>query len=178
MKRLFAAAAAWLLALTAWAQSSIRVEVHNIVEVQERFNVVFVVEGEHSPSDFQWDASEDFTVVWGPQKGSSTSIQMINGKTTRSSQTSYTYILQARRTGTFTLQPAVAKVKGEEVRSKAVSIQVVDGGSSQGTAQQGGSQAGSSQGSSQGGSQQAAGGGQTSAGSADRYGDSRVSRLV
>ena len=165
MKRLFAAAAAWLLALTAWAQSSIRVEVHNIVEVQERFNVVFVVEGEHSPSDFQWDASEDFTVVWGPQKGSSTSIQMINGKTTRSSQTSYTYILQARRTGTFTLQPAVAKVKGEEVRSKAVSIQVVDGGSSQGTTQQGGSQAGSSQGSSQGGSQQAAGGGQASASS-------------
>ena len=109
-----------------------RVEVHNIVELSERFDVVFVVEGEHSPSDFHWEAGDDFNVVWGPQKGSSTSIQMVNGKTTRSSQTSYTYILQARKTGTFTLQPAVAKVKGTQVQSKAVTIQVVDGDSAAG----------------------------------------------
>ena len=132
MKRLTAAIIAGLGALSLWAQPSMRVEVHNIVELQERFNVVFVVEGENSPSDFQWEAGEDFQVVWGPQKGSSTSIQMVNGKTTRSSQTSYTYILQARKTGTFTLQPAVAKVKGTQVQSKAVTIQVVDGDSAAG----------------------------------------------
>ena len=112
------------------AQSTIRVEVHNIVELSERFNVVFVVEGDHSPSDFQWEAGEDFNVIWGPQRGTSNSIQIINGKTTRSSQTSYTYILQARRTGTFTLAPATAKVRGDEIRSRAVSIQVVDDASS------------------------------------------------
>ena len=117
------------MALPLWAQSTIRVEVHNIVELSERFNVVFVVEGEHAPSDFEWNAGEDFTTVWGPQKGSSTSIQMVNGKTTRSSQTSYTYILQARKTGTFTLPAATAKVKGNTIQSKAVSIQVVDNGS-------------------------------------------------
>ena len=151
MKRLTVLFAALLSALLAGAQPSMRVEVHNIVELNERFNLVFVVEGEHSPSDFQWEAGDDFSVVWGPQKGSSTSIQMINGKTTRSSQTSYTYILQARNTGTFTIQPAVAKVKGTEVRSKAVSIQVVDGGGSSGNAQatQGAQQQGSRQGSSQ-----------------------------
>ena len=143
MKRLFASIAFSFAALVAWAQPSIRVEVHNIVELQERFNLVFVVEGEHAPSDFQWEPGEDFSLVWGPQKGSSTSIQMVNGKTTRSSQTSYTYILQARKTGTFTLPSAVAKVKGTEIRSKAVTIQVVDGDSnaanaaaSQGNAQQ------------------------------------------
>ncbi len=112
------------------AQSTIRVEVHNIVELSERFNVVFVVEGDHSPSDFQWEAGEDFNVIWGPQRGTSSSIQIINGKTTRSSQTSYTYILQARRTGTFTLAPATAKVRGDEIRSRAVSVQVVDDASS------------------------------------------------
>ena len=120
--------------LVAWAQPSIRVEVHNIVELQERFNLVFVVEGEHAPSDFQWEPGEDFSLVWGPQKGSSTSIQMVNGKTTRSSQTSYTYILQARKTGTFTLPAAVAKVKGTEIRSRAVTIQVVDGDTNGGNA--------------------------------------------
>ena len=134
MKRLFASITAILATLVAWAQPSIQVEVHNIVELQERFNLVFVVEGEHAPSDFQWEPGADFSLVWGPQKGSSTSIQMVNGKTTRSSQTSYTYILQARKTGTFTLPSAVAKVKGTEIRSKAVTIQVVDGDSNAGNA--------------------------------------------
>ena len=95
MKRLSAILAASLWALAVWAQPSIHVEVHNIVELSERFNVIFVVEGQHSPSDFEWDAGDDFTIVWGPQKGTSSSIQIINGKANRSSQTSYTYILQA-----------------------------------------------------------------------------------
>ena len=117
-------------ALSVMAQTTIRVEVHNIVELQERFNLVFVVEGEHSPSDFKWDAGDDFTLVWGPQKGSSSSISIINGKTTRSSQTSYTYILQPKRVGTFTLAPATAVVKGEEIRSRSVQVQVVGNSSS------------------------------------------------
>lgn len=130
MKRLFVSIVAALAGIAALAQSIIQVEVHNIVELQERFNVVFVVEGEHAPSEFTWDAGEDFNVVWGPQRGTSTSVQIINGKTTRSSQTSYTYILQAKSTGTFTIQPATAKVKGEVISSKPVSVQVVSGNTS------------------------------------------------
>ena len=132
MKRIVSIIAAALAVISAWAQPSIRVEVHNIVELQERFNVGFVVEGENSPSSFEWEAGDDFTVVWGPQKGSSTSIQIINGKTTRSSQTTYTYILQAKKTGTFTLPPATARIKGAEIQSKAVQIQVVGSGASSG----------------------------------------------
>ena len=124
MKKLLAILIALLGSVAVWAQQSIRVEVHNIVELSERFNLVFVIEGEHSPSDFQWNAGDDVNVVWGPQKGTSTSVQMINGKTTRSSQTSFTYILQAKKTGTLTIQPAVTKVKGDEIRSKSVTIQV------------------------------------------------------
>ena len=88
MKKLFAILAGLMGSLAVWAQSDIRVEVHNIVELSERFNLVFVVEGEHAPSDFQWEAGDDVTVVWGPQKGTSRSVQMINGKTTRSSRQS------------------------------------------------------------------------------------------
>ena len=162
MKRIIAVITPLLLSLSLWAQTSIRVEVHNIVEVGERFNVVFVVEGENSPSDFSWNAGDDFNVIWGPQKGSSTSVQMINGKTTRSSQTSYTYVLQAKNTGTFTLQPATAKVKGNTVSSKPVSVQVVNGGSA---AQQGGSAQSSSGGSTSGQ------GGQSSSQAADGTAD-------
>ena len=162
MKRIIAVITPLLLSLSLWAQTSIRVEVHNIVEVGERFNVVFVVEGENSPSDFSWNAGDDFSVIWGPQKGSSTSVQMINGKTTRSSQTSYTYVLQAKNTGIFTIQPATAKVKGNTVSSKPVSVQVVNGGSA---AQQGGSAQSSSGGSSSGQ------GGQSSSQAADGTAD-------
>ena len=143
MKRWIAALVAMLTVITGWAQSTIRVEVHNIVEVGERFNVVFVVEGEHAPSEFSWSPSDDFTLVWGPQKGTSTSVSMVNGKTTRSSQTSYTYILQAKKTGTFQLASARATVKGNEISSKAVQITVVEGGSD---AAKQGQQGGSAQG--------------------------------
>ena len=148
MKKLFAILIGLMGTLAAWAQTSIRVEVHNIVELSERFNLVFVVEGEQAPSEFQWTAGEDVTVVWGPQKGSSRNVQIVNGKTTRSSQTFYTYILQARKTGTLTIPSAVAKVKGEELRSKPVTIQVVDDGGSSAagsTASQEPSQAGGQQ---------------------------------
>ena len=139
MKRLFAVIAAALVSLGVWAQS-IKVEVHNIVEAGERFNLVFVVEGENAPSDFNWEAGSGVTVVWGPQKGSSTSIQIINGKTTRSSQTSFTYILQAGQAGTITIPPATATVKGTQIQSRSVTVQVVGSGSqpSQPSQQQGG----------------------------------------
>ena len=146
MKRLFTLLiAAFLPAVLAWSQPTIRVEVHNIVELGERFNLVFVVEGEHSPSDFQWKAGDDFTVVWGPQKGTSTSIQIINGKTTRSAQTSYTYILQANRAGSLTIPPATAVVKDSEISSRAATIQVVEGGAGAAAAQQQGQGQGQNQ---------------------------------
>ncbi len=126
MKRWMTALAAFVMTLTGWAQT-IRVEVHNIVELGERFNVVFVVDGEHAPSDFQWSPGDDFTLVWGPQKGTSTSISIVNGKTTKTSQTSYTYILQAKKTGAFQLASATATVKGTEIHSRATQVTVVEG---------------------------------------------------
>ena len=149
MKRWIAAFVALWVVFTGWAQSTIRVDVHNIVELSERFNVVFTVEGEHAPSDFQWSPGDDFTLVWGPQKGTSTSVSIVNGKTTRSSQTSYTYILQAKKTGTFTFAPATATVKGDQIRSRTVQVTVVEGRDE-------GAQAQAQGGSAQGGGQQQA----------------------
>ena len=145
MKRALGILCALFAALTAWAQSTIRVEVHNIVELSERFNVVFIVEGEHAPTDFSWSPGDDFTLVWGPQKGTSTSIQITNGKTVRTSQVSYTYILQAKRTGSFTIAPATAKVKGNTISSHSTTVKVVDNGAKGGQTQQGSTQPSSGQ---------------------------------
>ena len=98
MKKVFLAAVVILWGICASAQTTLRVEAPNVVAADEQFNVTFVLEGEDSPSDFQWSQGDDFQLVWGPQQGRSTSVQIINGKRTKSSQFTYTYILLPRKT--------------------------------------------------------------------------------
>ena len=118
-------------AVSAFAQNSIRVDAPSVVGADEQFNVTFIIEGENAPSDFQWNPSADFQLVWGPQRGTSTSISVINGKKTKNSQTTYTYVLMPKKTGTFQLGQATATVKGNTISSGNSSIEVVSNGSSQ-----------------------------------------------
>lgn len=121
------------------AQNSIKVEAPDVVAVNEQFNVTFIIEGEKTPTDFQWSSGDDFQLVWGPQRGSSSSIQIINGKRTSSHQTTFTYILIPKSTGTFQLPEATAMLSGSKISSSQASIQVVsDGGSSSQSSGQGG----------------------------------------
>ena len=86
MRKLLLTLALFAAAFAAYAQSTIKVEAPNLVSLDEQFRVAFVIEGESKPKDFQWSAGEDFQLVWGPQRGSSTSISMVNGKTTKTVQ--------------------------------------------------------------------------------------------
>ena len=116
-------------ALVAFAQTSIQVQSHKVVSVDEQFNVTFVIEGA-KPTDFNWEPGDDFMLVWGPQQGRSTSVQIMNGKRTESSQTTYSYILKPLKAGKYTLPKASAKVKGNEIYSETHTIEVVSSGSS------------------------------------------------
>ena len=127
MKKLIVTLSAVFAALISYAQTDIKVEVHRVVEVGEQFNVTFIIEGENSVSDFAWAPSDDFQLLWGPQNGRSSSVQIINGKMTKSVQNTYTYILRADSKGSFTIPPATAKVKKEQISSSPVTIQVVEG---------------------------------------------------
>lgn len=141
MKKLFCIVAFLLTAIFQLpAQNVIRVEAPDVVAVNEQFNVTFIIEGEKSPSDFQWSSGDDFQLVWGPQKGSSSSIQIINGKRSSSHQTTFTYILIPKATGTFQLPAATALLSGDRISSTQASIQVVSDGasSSQSSGQNGG----------------------------------------
>ena len=129
---------------TAAAQNTIRVEAPNVVAVDEQFNVTFIIEGEKSPSSFSWSAGDNFQLVWGPQKGTSSYTQIINGKRSSSRQTTYTYILMPKGTGTFSMPAATAKVDGDPISSSTVSIQVVSDGAAAGAAQGNDPQAGGS----------------------------------
>lgn len=153
MKKLFCIVAFLLTAIFQMsAQNVIRVEAPDVVAVNEQFNVTFIIEGEKSPSDFQWSSGDDFQLVWGPQKGSSSSIQIINGKRSSSHQTTFTYILIPKATGTFQLPAATALLSGNRISSTQASIQVVSDGasSSQSSGQNGGKSSGGGQTSSTG----------------------------
>ncbi len=125
------------------AQTTMRVDVPNVVAADEQFNVTFIVEGDENPKDFSWSQGDDFQLVWGPQQGRSTSVQIINGKTTRSSQFTYTYILMPKKTGKFTIPAATARLKGgKQITSGTATVEVVanSGSSSSGRGNQGGVQ--------------------------------------
>ena len=131
MKRLIVSLLLFAAAFAAFAQDSVlRVEAPSVVGLDEQFGVTFIIEGENKPTDFSWSQGDDFKLVWGPQKGVSTSTQIINGKRTRSSQYTYTYILSPKQKGRFTLPAASATVKGKTISSQQVSIEVVQNGAS------------------------------------------------
>ena len=135
MRKLFLTVLLTISALALHAQTSIQVQTHNVVAVDEHFNVTFIIEGESKVSDFTWSPGEDFQLLWGPQQGRSSSVQIINGKTTKSVQTTYSYLLRPQKTGKFTIPQATAKVKDNVIVSRPVSIEVVASSSSQQAAQ-------------------------------------------
>jgi len=138
-KFLYAAALLLTTTMQVFAQNSIKVQAPEVVAVDEQFNVTFIIEGEKSASDFQWSAGDDFQLVWGPTKGTSSSISIVNGQRTSSRQSTYTYILMPKATGTFSLPSASASVGGEKIHSSSKSIQVVSDGASASQGQSSGS---------------------------------------
>lgn len=139
MKKILAGIILFLAAALS-AAAQINVEAPRVVGLNEQFNITFTL-GE-KPSEFSWNQGDSFQLVWGPQTGSSTSISIINGKHTKESRYTYTYVLLPRQNGTFSLPAAHAVVGGKEVYSKAVSIEVVSNGAGQSAAS--GASAGSS----------------------------------
>ena len=134
MKRLLAILTVFS-ALTSAAQT-LKLEGPRVVSLDETFRVVFTADGRMN--DFDWPGTDDFDVVWGPQKGTMSSTNIINGKRTSTHQETVTYLLQPRQAGTFTIPGATAKVDKTEVSSSALKIEVVAG--QQSAAQQQGSQ--------------------------------------
>ena len=125
MRKLFLTALLILSALYAMAQTSIQVQTHKVVAEDERFNVTFVIDGNVKVSEFTWEPGGDFQLLWGPQRGHSSSIQIINGKTTKSVQTTFSYVLRPLKAGKLSLPSARANVDGKELVSPSETIEVV-----------------------------------------------------
>ncbi|MBR6423303.1 MAG: BatD family protein, partial [Bacteroidales bacterium] len=121
MKRILALLL-FFCAVTGTAQT-LKLEGPRVVSLDETFRIVFTADARMS--DFNWPGTDDFDVVWGPQKGTMSSTNIINGKRTSTHQETVTYLLQPKRTGTFTLAGATARVDKTDVSSSTLQIEVV-----------------------------------------------------
>jgi len=96
-----------------------------VVEMGEQFRLGFTLN--ERGTDLQLPDLSNFDVLMGPSTSQSSSIQIINGKTTQTSSFSYIFILRAKKEGKFTIRPASIKVDGKTYESNTLNIQVVKG---------------------------------------------------
>jgi len=91
----------------------------NKIGLNEQFTLTYTLDD--SGDRFVAPNLSNFSVLAGPSTSSSTSI--INGKVSK--ETSYTYRLRSKKVGAFTIYPAKIRVKGKELQSNTLSIQVL-----------------------------------------------------
>lgn len=114
------------------------------VEMGKQFRLTFNLNERGSNLQLPPGITSNFNVLMGPSTGQSTSISTINGRTTTTINFSYTYILSAKKEGTFEIRPGSIEVKGKVFESNSLKIQVVKA-QSRPASQQRGNQSGSSQ---------------------------------
>lgn len=90
------------------------------VNQQFQYTVTTTVKGTVLETDFG-----KFDLVGGPSMGSSTSITISNGTTVQNTKYTYTYVLSAKREGTFKIPGVSISVDGKVLRSNSVEVQVV-----------------------------------------------------
>ncbi|MBL7113471.1 MAG: protein BatD [Bacteroidales bacterium] len=98
-------------------------EAPKAVRVGEQFRLTFTVNAR--PSSFNAPEIKDFYVLSGPNQSTSSSFQVINGRTSQSITISYTYYLQATAPGKFTIDPATVIVDNKEYTSNLSEVEVI-----------------------------------------------------
>ena len=111
-----------------FAQVSFKASANKVVEVGENFRLSFTVNARGS--GFKPPSINNFSILAGPSTSTSSSFQYINGKTTQTMNVSYTYILQARKAGKFSIGKAEITIEGKKYYTQAFTIEVIKGGSS------------------------------------------------
>lgn len=76
-------------------------------------------------SKFSMPRIDDFELLNGPATYTSTNYTFINGKSSQTVSTTYTYVLSAKKTGNFSIAPASITVDGKQIKSNSVNIKVL-----------------------------------------------------
>ena len=113
-----------LSAILAWADVSFTAHAPSAVEAGKQFRVEYTVtaRGTGFSADLE---GKGFDVLYGPSTSSSSSTSIVNGQMSQEVRTTFTYVLQAQKEGTFTLPAATVKVDGQTLTSNSVTVKVL-----------------------------------------------------
>jgi len=108
-----------------WADEPVRftASAPATVIIDRPFQLVFTVNA--TGKDLRTSDFNNFEVLAGPFESRSSSYQIVNGKASSSVSVSYTYTLQATKTGSFTIPSASIVVDGKKYNSNGLSIKVL-----------------------------------------------------
>ena len=137
MKRLLSIICTFLFVFSSLtAQVRVSVQAPAQVEEGQRIRVSYVVNTQ-DVDDIQVGDFPGFDLLYGPSTSSSSSFSMVNGKTTHTSQMTFSYTIQAKKAGTYKLPAATVKSGGQAYKSNQPSIQILPGDGSGGGANSG-----------------------------------------
>ena len=105
------------------------------VAVGEQFRLSYTVNTDDVKGFRAGNIPEEFDVLMGPSTSTQSSYQLVNGHMSSSSSVTYTYILMAKKNGSFTIPAAQAQVGSKTIQSNELHIKV----SGQAQSSQGGS---------------------------------------
>ena len=142
-RKLFFISLLILSTLIVCAQEPVRFNVSapSTVILDKPFQLVYSINA--SGRDLRVPEMTGFDVLAGPFESHSSSMQIINGKSSSSVSVSYTYTLQAQKTGTFTISSATITVGGQKYTSTGVAIKVLPADASTSSKGKGGQSSGS-----------------------------------
>ena len=128
--------------LIIWADEPIRFSASapTAVVLEKPFQLVYSINA--AGKDLRVPEISNFDVLAGPFESHSSSYEIVNGRTTSSVSMSFTYTLQARKTGTFTISSASINVNNKKFTSNGLAIKVLPADASVPSRSQGGRSSG------------------------------------
>ena len=111
------------------------------VAVGEQFRLTYTINTQDVKGFRAGNIPEGLNVLMGPSTSTQSSFQMVNGHTSSTSSITYTYIVSAAKSGSFTIPPAHIMVGGQTIESNELHVKVsgqTHGGNQSGSHQQGG----------------------------------------
>ncbi|MDR2585563.1 MAG: BatD family protein [Prevotellaceae bacterium] len=127
MKKIIVFAVALLICSLGWAQTVMTVETRRVVMAGERFNIVFTVNAQASVSEFTPPSFDGIHVLAGPTRSSSTNVNIVNGRSTTTASTGFTYLVEANQEGLFTIGGGKVIVDGKTIVSDPFTVEVLIG---------------------------------------------------
>ncbi|GHV62677.1 hypothetical protein FACS1894195_4790 [Bacteroidia bacterium] len=102
-----------------------------VVEVGEQFRLSYTLN--QNGTNLKVPTLEGFNLLMGPSTSTSSSVSVVNGHVTQSSNYTYTYVCVGVKKGVYKIPPATVLVDGKTYSTNALQIEVIEG-----TGQQGG----------------------------------------